>query len=43
MRRRPRGWRSGMTGEAHIIVRRSNAAGALWWAVRKRKRGDLLL
>lgn len=37
------GWRAGITGEAKIVVRRTNALGALWWAIRKRIRSDLLL
>ena len=36
-------WRPGAGGEASVVVRRSNVAGALWWAVRKRVRTDLLL
>jgi putative peptide zinc metalloprotease protein len=36
-------WRPGVTGEAKITLRRSTIAGALWWAVRSRIRGDLLL
>ena len=36
-------WRPGAGGEASVVVRRSNLAGALWWAVRKRVRTDLLL
>ncbi|HET8625183.1 MAG TPA: HlyD family efflux transporter periplasmic adaptor subunit, partial [Gemmatimonadales bacterium] len=36
-------WRAGSTGEASIRVRRTNVAGAVWWAVRKRLRSDLLL
>ncbi len=35
--------RPGMTGEASITLRQSNAWGALWWAVRRRVRTDLLL
>ena len=35
--------RPGMTGEARITLRRSNAWGALWWAIRSRIRTDLLL
>lgn len=35
--------RPGMTGEASITLRRSNAWGALWWAIRRRVRTDLLL
>jgi len=33
----------GVTGEAKIVVRRTNVLGAIWWAVRKRIRNDLLL
>ncbi len=36
-------WRPGMTGEASVTVRRSNLWGALWWAIRRRVRTDLLL
>ena len=36
-------WRPGAGGSASVIVRRSNIAGALWWAVRKRVRSDILL
>lgn len=35
--------RPGVTGRAKITVRRSSLFGALWWAVRKRVRSDLLL
>lgn len=35
--------RPGVTGQAKIVVRRSSVWGALWWAVRKRVRSDLLL
>ncbi len=35
--------RPGMTGEASIIVRKTNAWGALWWAIRSRIRTDVLL
>jgi putative peptide zinc metalloprotease protein len=35
--------RPGMTGEARVTLRRSNAWGALWWAIRSRIRSDLLL
>ena len=38
-----RGLRAGVTGEARITVRRSSVWGALWWAIRKRVRSDLLL
>ena len=37
------GLRPGVTGEAKIVVRRSNVFGAMLWAVRKRLRGDLFL
>jgi multidrug resistance efflux pump len=36
-------WRPGASGEASVVVRSSNLAGAMWWAVRKRIRSDLLL
>ncbi len=36
-------YRSGVTGEAKIAVRRSNMWGALWWTLRKHVRSDLLL
>ncbi|HEX9727329.1 MAG TPA: HlyD family efflux transporter periplasmic adaptor subunit [Gemmatimonadales bacterium] len=35
--------RPGVTGLARITVRRSTLGGALWWALRKRIRNDLLL
>jgi putative peptide zinc metalloprotease protein len=35
--------RPGMTGEARITLRRTNAWGALWWAFRSRIRTDVLL
>ena len=35
--------RAGASGLAKITVRRSTAWGALWWAIRKRVRSDLLL
>ncbi|CAN5717577.1 hypothetical protein BH24GEM1_BH24GEM1_07400 [soil metagenome] len=35
--------RPGMTGEARITLRQSNAWGALWWAIRSRIRTDVLL
>lgn len=38
-----RAYRPGVTGKAAITVRRTNGFGALWWAVRKRVRSDLLL
>lgn len=36
-------WRPGTQGEARVTVRRSTLAGALWWKIRSRLRGDLLL
>ncbi|HET9040331.1 MAG TPA: HlyD family efflux transporter periplasmic adaptor subunit [Gemmatimonadales bacterium] len=42
MRGSPR-WRPGMTGEASVTVRQSNLWGALWWAIRRRIRTDILL
>jgi multidrug resistance efflux pump len=36
-------WRPGASGEASVLVRRSNILGALWWAARKRIRSDILL
>ena len=36
-------WRPGTSGEASVVVRRSNIIGALWWGVRKRIRSDILL
>ena len=38
-----RAYRPGVTGEAEVTIRRTNGFGALWWAVRKRVRSDLLL
>jgi multidrug resistance efflux pump len=35
--------RPGMTGEASVVLRRSNLWGALWWAVRRKLRSDILL
>jgi multidrug efflux pump subunit AcrA (membrane-fusion protein) len=35
--------RPGMTGEARITLKQSNAWGALWWAIRSRIRTDVLL
>lgn len=40
---RATGLRAGVTGEARITIRRSSIMGALWWAIRKRVRNDLLL
>jgi hypothetical protein len=37
------GWRAGATGEASVELRRSTALGVLWWNVRQRIRGDVLL
>ncbi|MEP7325620.1 MAG: HlyD family efflux transporter periplasmic adaptor subunit [Gemmatimonadota bacterium] len=36
-------WRPGIQGEARVTVRHSTLAGALWWSLRSRLRGDLLL
>jgi len=36
-------WCPGIQGEARVTVRRSTLAGALWWKIRSRLRGDLLL
>ena len=36
-------WRAGATGEASVELRRSTVLGALWWSVRQRIRGDVLL
>jgi hypothetical protein len=36
-------WRPGMTGRASIRLRTSNVWGALWWAVRREIRSDVLL
>ena len=36
-------WRAVATGEASVEIQRSTLLGALWWAVRKRVRSDLLL
>ncbi|MDP3773780.1 MAG: hypothetical protein Q8Q85_05880 [Gemmatimonadales bacterium] len=38
-----RAYRPGVTGEAEVTIRWTNGFGALWWAVRKRVRSDLLL
>ena len=37
------GLRPGITGEASVTIRESNLWGALWWAVRRRVRTDILL
>ena len=36
-------WRVAATGEAKIEIQRSSLLGAMWWAVRQRVRGDILL
>jgi len=36
-------FRPGAVGEAEVIVARSSILGALWWGIRKRIRGDILL
>jgi multidrug efflux pump subunit AcrA (membrane-fusion protein) len=36
-------WYPGMTGRARITLRQSNLWGAVWWAVRKGIRSDILL
>src|SRR4051812_41039402 len=36
-------WRPGMTGRASIRLRTSNVWGALWWAVRREIRSDVML
>jgi putative peptide zinc metalloprotease protein len=36
-------WHPGMTGRARITLRQSNLWGAVWWAVRKGVRSDILL
>ena len=36
-------WRPGASGEAAVVVRRSNILGAMWWEVRRRVRSDVLL
>jgi putative peptide zinc metalloprotease protein len=37
------GWRAGMTGQASVTLRRSNAWGVLWWNIRRGIRSDILL
>jgi putative peptide zinc metalloprotease protein len=37
------GWRPGMTGNASITLRQSNAWGALWWNLRRAVRSEILL
>ena len=36
-------WRPGASGEAAVVVRRSNILGAMWWGVRRKVRSDVLL
>jgi hypothetical protein len=36
-------WRAAATGEARVEIQRSTLLGAIWWAVRQRVRGDILL
>jgi multidrug efflux pump subunit AcrA (membrane-fusion protein) len=36
-------WRPGMTGRASITLQRSNVWGAVWWAIRRAVRSDILL
>jgi putative peptide zinc metalloprotease protein len=36
-------WRPGMTGRASVRLRGSNLWGALWWAIRREIRSDILL
>jgi len=36
-------WRPGASGQAAVVVRRSNILGAMWWGVRRRVRSDVLL
>jgi hypothetical protein len=36
-------WRAGSTGEASVEIRRATVLAALWWSVRQRIRGDVLL
>ena len=36
-------WRAAATGEAKVEIQRSSLLGAMWWAVRQRVRGDILL
>jgi hypothetical protein len=36
-------WRAAATGEASVEIQRSSLLGAIWWAMRQRVRGDLLL
>jgi putative peptide zinc metalloprotease protein len=36
-------WRAAATGEAKVELQRSSLLGAMWWAVRRRVRGDIFL
>ena len=36
-------WRAAATGEASVRIQRSSLLGAIWWGVRQRVRGDILL
>jgi hypothetical protein len=36
-------WRPGARGEASVELERSTVLGAIWWMLRQRVRGDLLL
>ena len=36
-------WRAAATGEAKVEIQRSSLLGAMWWALRQRIRGDILL
>jgi putative peptide zinc metalloprotease protein len=36
-------WRAGAHGEASVELQRSTVLGAIWWKLRQRVRGDLLL
>jgi multidrug efflux pump subunit AcrA (membrane-fusion protein) len=36
-------WRAAATGEASVEIQRSSLLGAIWWTMRQRVRGDLLL
>jgi hypothetical protein len=36
-------WRAAAAGEARVEIQRSSVLGAIWWAMRQRVRGDILL
>jgi len=36
-------WRDAATGEAKVEIQRASLLGAVWWAIRKGVRGDILL